>query len=55
MRLKKFRVAVIGVLPVAAASLTMLEIYSFLAWHDVTAITGFRFLYNYLIRNDKMT
>jgi hypothetical protein len=52
IRLKKFRVAVIVVLPVAMAPLTI--IYSLLARRDVIAITGLRFPFNYLIYNDKM-
>lgn len=52
IRLKKFRVAVIVVLPVAMAPLTI--IYSLLARRDVIAITGLRFPFNYLIYHDKM-
>ena len=54
IRLKKFRVAVIDVIPVAAVLLTTPPVYSLFARRDVMTITRFRFPYKLLINNDKM-
>jgi hypothetical protein len=53
IRLKKFRVAVIGVLPVAAAPLTIVPTYSLLAKDGVIVITTNRFPFKQLKYNDK--
>ena len=52
IRLKKFRVAVIRVLPVPGAPLTARHLV--LAQRNVIAITRIRFPYKYLIYKDKV-
>ena len=53
MRLKNFRVAVIGVLPVAVVPSTTLATYSLFLRSDVIVITGIRFPCKYLIQKIK--
>ena len=54
IRLRKFRVAVIGVLPVAVVPSTTLGTYSLFVRSDVIVITGIRFPCKYLIQKIKL-
>jgi hypothetical protein len=49
MRVRNFRVAVIGVLAIAVGLLTTVAIYSVIPFLEVTVVTGIHFPYKILI------